>query len=217
MRLPLRFAPWFLACALGGCASGPPSPELAARWERADLVRIERRLQRSPQRLRDTALEQWLVEQLLRVDPEHGAGLRLYLLDLAAPQIDLIGREVLRLRLGLLLELQSEGELLFALAHEVAHRDLGHVEARRAPGWNPDEGEAAADARAVATLLRLGYAPDHGIRFLRRIRERTTAAPARAQLDDRIRALERADSPSHQGSAAADPRFLSLLAPYRRR
>ena len=217
MLLPTRLSSLLLLSALaGGCASAP-SPELAARWERADLARVEHRLQRSPQRLRDAALERWLVQQLQRIDPEHGADLRLYLLDLPTPQIDLIGDEVLRLRLSLLLDLLDEAELIFLLAHELAHRDLGHSAARRAPGWDADAAEIAADATAAAALARLGYSPEHGAYLLLRMRERTQVSEARNLLQKRVDALHRLSLTPTRGPPPPDVRFFELLAPYRQR
>ena len=218
MPLPNRLAPLLLVCALAaGCARAPVSPVLAARWEQADLARVERSLQRSPQRLRDAALEGWLVQQLRRIDPTRGAEVRLYLLDLPTPQIDLIGDQVLRLRLGLLLDLRDEAELGFLLAHELAHRDLGHSAARRAPGWDADAAEIAADATAVATLARLGYPPKHGANLLLRMRERAQESEARAQLQQRIDALQRLSLTPTNRPPTPDPRFVDLLAPYRQR
>lgn len=213
--LPLCVA----ACiVLAGCAPLPPAEGNLGRWESADLARFEARLRDSPHRIRDPALEAWLAELLLRIDPSQGGELRLYLLDLRAPQADLIGERLLQVRAGLLSELRTEAELVFVLAHELAHRHLGHVEMRRRRDWDAERAEREADRAALLALSRLGYASGAGAELLTRMHGRVTQPDDRRRLQNRIAALDAAiPSPQIKRLAVPDPRFEHLLAPYRTR
>jgi hypothetical protein len=78
---------------------------------------------------------------------------------------------------------QSDDELAFVIAHEMAHNNLGHAQS----GRNDVRGlfgllgfgaarvkrmEVDADSAAVALMSAGGYAPDAGISFLRNARRR---------------------------------------------
>lgn len=207
-----------LILMLAACAPLPPADGRLGRWESAELAQREARLRDSPQRIRDSALEAWLADLVRRIDPVHGRAVRLYVLDLRTPQADLIGERLLRLRLGLLLALHNEAELVFVLAHELAHRELGHVAARRRPDWDAQIAEREADRATVAALHRLGYAPDAGVPFLSRMRALATQAEDILALDARIAVLSNTPWPSENATPqVADDRFERLLAPYRAR
>lgn len=219
--MPLRALPALSLCLLlmlAACAPLPPADGALGRWESAELAQREARLRDSPQRIRDPALEAWLADLLRRIDPVHGPAVRLYLLDLSTPQADLIGERLLRLRLGLLLALRNEAELVFVLAHELAHRELGHVAARRRPGWDAESAECEADRATVTALYRLGYPPDTGVSFLSRMRALATQADDILALDARIATLSNTPLPSENATPqVANDRFERLLAPYRTR
>ncbi len=219
--MPPRVLPALPLCLLlmlAACAPLPPADGPLGRWESAQLAQREARLRDSPQRIRDPSLETWLGELLRRIDPVHGDEVRLYLLDLDSPQADLVGERLLRIRLGLLLALRNEAELVFVLAHELAHRELGHVAARRRAGWDAQIAERQADHATIAALHRLGYAPDAGVSFLSRMRALATQADDTLVLDARIVALSNTSLPSESASPhVADDRFERLLAPHRAR
>jgi hypothetical protein len=216
-----KLSPTLPACVamlIAACATLPPAEGNLGRRETAELARLEAALRDSPQRICDPALEAWLADMLLRIDPEHGSDISLYLLDSPTLQADLVGERVLRVRLGLLLALINDGELTFVLAHELAHRSLGHVQARRGPHWDAQAAENAADRMAIDALARHGYAPSTASALLRRMLLQTSAKDARTQLHRRIDAIGALPSQGNSlPSPTPDPRFDALLLRYRDR
>jgi hypothetical protein len=153
-----------LCVALAGCAVSGGG---LSAFEREQLERRERGLAMATQRVHDPATLAHLGGLLLRLDP--AARLRLYVLEHPAPQAELIGEQVLLVRTGLLDAVRSDDELAFVLAHELAHRALGHVAARRAAGWDAMAAEIAADARASARLGEIGLDAKAGAVLLGRL------------------------------------------------
>jgi hypothetical protein len=206
------------ASALGACAPLPPAQDGLRPWEVAEVARQSERLRRSAQRVDDPALHAWLTGLLERIDPAGASRIEVFVLDLPQPQVDLVGGRLLRVRTGLLRELASEDELVFVLAHELAHRSLGHVVAQQQPGWDPDRGEIDADREARAALGRLGYSPDAGRTLLARLLGGVEARRDRARIEARVAAMAAPPSmPARTpGDTQEDRRFEALLAPYRR-
>lgn len=96
---------------------------------------------------------------------------------------------------GLLLRTVDEGELAFALAHELAHHALAHpFPVAGAP--RDVEQELAADARAREVLDQAGFDTNAGARLLQALRDEAAVADsapaALAELDRRIGAFESA-------------------------
>jgi predicted Zn-dependent protease len=136
------------------------------------------------------------------------------LVDSREPQAELLPDGRIALRLGLLLAIEEEAELVFVLAHEIAHRQLGHRAPHTLQARLPLE--LQADAAALQALRLLGYPEDAGHRLIARLAPHTLAAghaaTAREQLDARLAAL-----PAGSGRAPEpDPRWERLIAPYRR-
>lgn len=202
-----------LSLVLAGCATRPSGPDGLTRIEQAELQRRERQLHASPQRVRDARLEAYLQRLLMRLGNEAPA-MRIHVLDRPAARADLLGGQVVLLHLRLLVETRNEAELAFVLAHELAHRRLGHVAARRRADWDADAAELAADGDAVQTLQRLGYRVSAGRELLRRLLETTRAPAARALIEVRIQALPATDAGA---TAATDGEFEAATAPYRSR
>lgn len=173
-----------LLAGLAACA-GPGAG--LTRFEREQLERRERGLAMSTQRVHDPAVLGRLVHWVGRIEP--GATLRLYVIEHPAPQAELIGNEVLLVRTGLLAAVRSDDELAFVLAHELAHRALGHVAARRTPGWDARGAERAADRWAAARLQALGLDPAAGRTVLARLLP-GLPPPAQPPVRDRLDALE---------------------------
>ena len=158
--------------------------------------------------------------QTLGEGPEHSPPVRIFLLDRPEPQADLLSGRILRFNLGLLLALESEAELAFVLAHELAHRDLRHDAARRRAGWDALEAEEQADLAAASTLARLGYPGSTGIVLLRRLHRASTEPDARAQLASRVAAISAIAATAHAPAPSRLPdreRFERHVAPYRAR
>jgi predicted Zn-dependent protease len=198
------------ALCLAACAGVPSQPGELTRWERDRLDRIERGLAASPLRVRDASLERYLAHLLGRLDA--APPVRFYVLRGASVQADLLGGEVLRLRTGLLAGVRDEDELAFVLAHELSHRRLGHVAARRGPGWDAMQAELAADRAALERLVALGYRRSAGLALLQRI-ARQAGPPASSLLQSRIEALRESAAPGEAaGSSTGVP---PALRPYR--
>jgi hypothetical protein len=207
-----------LASALGACAPLPPAQDGLRPWEVAEIAYQAERLRRSGQRVDDPALHAWLTELLERIDPAGAARLEVFVLDRPQRQVDLVGGRLLRVRTGLLRMLASEDELVFVLAHELAHRSLGHVVAQQQPGWDPDRAEIDADREAGAALARLGYSRDAGRALLVRLLGSVDERHDRARIEARITAMDATAGRSARivPDPDRDARFEALLAPYRR-
>lgn len=219
---PLRFAAHaigtvLLASAIPACAPLPPADGPLRPWQVSDVQRYAARLEASPSNVDDPELVAWIRSLLYRIDREHGTQLQVFVIDQAAPQADLVGGRLLRLRTGLLRELDSEQELLFVLAHELAHRRLGHVAERATPDWDPVAAEIAADLDARRCLRSLGLDGDVGRNLLERLATRLQRADDLATIRRRIDALAvPSDEPDAVEPYRLDPlRFTRLLARYR--
>lgn len=195
-----------MTCLLAGCTATPSTDGLTT-WEAGRLDRLERALAASPERVGDASLLDYLEQLLRRLSPGITPP-RLYVIRGSAPQAELLGDRLLRVRTGLLAAVRSEDELAFVLAHELAHRELGHMGARRAADWDGAGAEREADAVALKRLTVLGYDRAAGRALLSRL----AADPAaHAALRDRIEALP--DEPP--ATPRASQAFERALAPYR--
>lgn len=212
---PLRLvAHLVLAAALSACASTPRDPGGLHRAEAETVRRIEARLEHSPRRVRDPALEAYIGRLLQRIEPRVEHRPRVYLIDTPTPQADLVGAQVLRIGMGLLLAVQDEAELAFVLAHELAHARLDHIDARRRWRWDAAQAERDADQAAFAQMQSLGYRPDAGAGLLRRM---LPAMPpkARASMQDRIDALQSLAPSPDAAQGRGDDTLRFLLGRYR--
>lgn len=140
----------------------------------------------SPQRLHDAALDRHLDALLCRLDAEACGSVRIVVLDAPGLRAELIGARLLRLHRPLLDALQDEDALAFVLAHELAHRRLGHTGARRGLRWDATDAELAADALARRMTVAAGYR-DTAHATLLRLRD--TAQFNDASLERRIAAV----------------------------
>ncbi len=204
-----------LALAGAGCASAPPAFEGLGAWQAEQIERREAEVSAAARRLRDAQLETYVAGLLARIEPRRAAAMRLYLHDDRAPQAELINPEALLLRTGLLRAARDEDELVFVLAHELAHGELDHFAARRRGHWDAQGAELQADAWAARALVRLGYRPAAGIELLQRLQ--TDVAPQdRALLAQRIEALRDTQTETHASRPRPpDSRFAELTKRYR--
>ena len=175
-----------LFAGLAGCAAAGGG---LTAFEREQLERRERGLAMATQRVHDAATLARIDALLARIDPT--AQPRLYVLEHPAPQAELIGGEVLLVRTGLLEAVRSDDELAFVLAHELAHRALGHVEARRTPGWEALQAEIAADEWACGALERAGWRAQAGAELLERLGAAIEDEAARGMVERRRETLSR--------------------------
>ena len=191
-RLPSQALRLLLAAAVGGCASTPAGPI----W--------------TP--LEDPPLQAYAQALACRVAPRCGEH-PVLLVDLPGTQAEALPDGRIAIRRGMLLALEEEAELAFVIAHEIAHRRLGHRAPQSLQARLPLE--LAADAHALEQLRRLGYPDDAPARLIERIR------PSRAdderhriahqQIDARLAALP----PATGREAAASAEFEGLLQRYR--
>ena len=127
-----------LALLLAACTAAPSRPEAP---------------------LDDPEVAAWLqarAEALAGGEP-----VRVELVDGARVQADLQPDGRLRVWRGLLLRTRDEAEITFVLAHELAHRALGHFVRRDAgAGWDPVAAEREADAAALGVLRQMGLRAD---------------------------------------------------------
>lgn len=135
---PFRLLPALCLAVLAACAT--PSPRPAATLD-------------DPQA---TAWLQARAEALAGGDP-----VRVEIVDAARIQAELDADGRLRVWRGLLLRTRDEAEVTFVLAHEIAHRALGHF-ARRADAaaWDPVAAEREADVAALEVLRQMGLRAD---------------------------------------------------------
>jgi hypothetical protein len=152
--------------------------------------------------LDDPAARDWLqarAEALAGGEP-----VQVQLVDGAAIQADLEPDGRLRLWRGLLLRTRDEAEITFVIAHELAHRALGHFDRRAsASDWDPLAAELEADRQAIDTLRQMGLRGDAGTSLLSLLDAEFALAlaaddPARLVVSRRLEALWELTPPPHQ-------------------
>ena len=121
-----------LACAtpkLAPQTSAPPAP--AADTDEAGLLmqmdRFERDLAVAPDRIRDPALEAYLAALTCRIAREHCPQIRVYILRQPFFNAAVGPNGMLLIWSGLLLRVEDEAQLAFAIAHEIGHYQLRHT------------------------------------------------------------------------------------------
>lgn len=185
MRLIARFCAALVAwTGLAGCAG--PGPDGLYRWEADAVLQQEAALLASPARVMDVEVLRRIESAMCRLDAVGCREVTVVVLDAPGLRCELIGARVLRLHRLLLDKLRDDDALAFVLAHELAHRALGHVQARRRFGWDALAGEIAADAEARREMTAAGYR-DVAREVLVRLRE--VGGYDDAGLDARIGAL----------------------------
>jgi predicted Zn-dependent protease len=103
------------------------------------------------------------VLELTSKAPTH---FQVILLDTKRPIASYAGGDLIILSKGIVIGLQSEAELAFILAHEMAHQHLGHDPEVLLD--KKDEGtEIEADRLAAATIIAAGYDPRMAISALK--------------------------------------------------
>jgi hypothetical protein len=139
--------------------------------------------------LADEPLHGALAELLCRVEPSCQR-IRLYVIDRDFPQAEMFPDGRLLINIGMLTATHSESEIAFVLAHEIAHRRLGHIPAKSIDARA--EIEQQADAFALDRLRAAGLQPYAGHRLLVRLLEQSREdaalapeAPASAGSSDR--------------------------------
>ncbi|MBB5208201.1 M48 family metalloprotease [Chiayiivirga flava] len=121
------------------------------------MLQQERALLASPARVDDAALLGRIERVLCRLDAVQCRAVRVVVLDLPGLRCELVGARLLRVHRPLLDALAGEDALAFVLGHELAHRTLAHVQARRRFGWDSVAGEIAADAEARRVVVAAGF------------------------------------------------------------
>ena len=200
-----------LALLLSACA-GAPQPS-GGDWDAQQLARREQRVAEGAIGARDSKAEMALRSDLCQIDPVACGSIRVYVVDRPEAQARLWPNDMLIVSGGLL-RLMAAGDAnadamrRFALAHEVAHRQLGHFDRRDRRDWNADAAEREADDYAIEALKAAQLPPDAGIRLLQAIiTERGENARSAKRLRGRIAAMRRVIEPrieGNPGTAAGD-------------
>ena len=189
-----------------------------------------------PPLIDDPALTVALNGLLCRVESDC-AKLRLQIVDRPYEQAEMFPDGRLLVNVGLLLATRDESEIAFVLAHETAHRRLGHRIAISSETRTRLELEADADAqRAMSESgLRVGA----GLQLLQRLLVQARETPSQptddagkvsardigrtklkeaalSQIEARIDALRALDSRSILTTLPVTTDWQRLLAPYRR-
>src|SRR5690606_15198583 len=125
---------------------------------------------------RDSKAEMALRSDLCQIDPVACGSIRVYVVDRPEAQARLWPNDMLIVSGGLL-RLMAAGDAnadamrRFALAHELAHRQLGPFDRRDRRDWNADAVEREADAFAIESLRTGDFPADSGIQLLQLIIE----------------------------------------------
>jgi hypothetical protein len=152
--------------------------------------------------LDDPAVRDWLQARAEALSG--GEPVQVELFGGAPIQADLQPDGRLRLWTGLLLRTRDEAEVTFVLAHELAHRTLGHFERRESgPDWDPLVAELEADRQAIDTLRQMGLRGDAGTSLLSLLDAEFALAlaaddPARITVSRRLEALWELTPPPHE-------------------
>lgn len=175
--------------------------------------------------LEDPPLQQWL--QIRAEALSGGAPVVVEVVDAPRLQAELTPDGRLRIWRGLLLRTRDEAEVTFVLAHELAHRSLGHFERRAAAGdtWDALEAEREADREALDALRQMGLRPDAATSLLSLVAGESALDPGAdraglAMVEQRLEVLweQVANADSHPmrmqdgWRALMDARFASWLA-----
>jgi predicted Zn-dependent protease len=196
----------------------PPGKHGLERHELLQAQRIERRLEHSPRRVHEPGLERYLQQLLERLDPAQESAISVYVLEGDVAQAEIIADRILKIRMALLLALRDEDELLFVLAHELAHRDLGHVAKRRREDWDPGRAEIEADRAALEAMERISRPQQAGLALLQRMAANAPHDAYRSALQRRIAALTQDPflrESWHDGTSAPAERLPAVLDRYR--
>jgi hypothetical protein len=134
-----------------------------------------------------------------------GEPVRVEVVDDARVQAEFAPDGQLRVWRGLLLRTRDEAEVTFVLAHEIAHRTLGHFVRRDGgAGWDPVAAEREADAAALDVLRQMGLRADASTSLLSLVageaaRDPDADAAALALVEQRLEVLweQVAGAPPH--------------------
>jgi predicted Zn-dependent protease len=125
------FVAVLLACLLAGCASRAPVREIApgstpvSGTDEAELwyamERAERELARSPFRVRDPALNDYVRKVACQVANDYCKDLRVYVMNVPQFNASMAPNGMMMVWTGALLRMRDEAELAAVLGHEVGH------------------------------------------------------------------------------------------------
>lgn len=131
-------AAMMLAAPIAGCAvsSGPPTAAALAEG-RQRSAQIVSQLQRNDALITDRALNAYISEIVSRIAAVRPRGLppiRPYIVKDADINAFTTGGDSIFINAGLIAAMESEAQLAFVIAHEIAHVDRGHISGRQEVG-----------------------------------------------------------------------------------
>jgi len=136
-RLPRVLLPLLAAALLAACASSAPLRENApgsrpvAGTDEDELwyamERAERELQRSPMRVRDPSLNDYVRRVACKAAMDYCKDLRVYIMDVPQFNASMAPNGMMLVWTGALLRMRDEAELAFVLGHEAGHYRAQHT------------------------------------------------------------------------------------------
>jgi len=194
IKLPLFH---FSVClALTACgSSSPTSVSLQSSHHYASGVQTIESFDQRYGLINSTVVDKYFGELLVRLDPVNkGGGYKVKIVRTEQPIAWSPGGGFICLSTGLIKNLQSESEIAFVLAHEVAHYELNHLGKKNEA--SVDSFERDADALGLKKISAAGYTPASALSSILRMHTLDTAAVKLAtnvhhypSIQERLRSL----------------------------
>jgi predicted Zn-dependent protease len=157
-RAFLRGGACCTALTLAGCADPVPDGEIAAGYRPSlatdegglwqEMDRAEAAVKRSPERLRDPALNAYVSGIVCRLAGPHCVDIRTYILRTPFFNASMAPNGMMQVWTGLLLRTQNEAQLAAILGHEIGH----YLERDSLRHWRK-----MRDASGLSTVLGIGF------------------------------------------------------------
>lgn len=157
-RAFLRGGACCTALALAGCADSVPDGQIAAGYRPSlatdegglwqEMDKDEAAVKRSPERLRDPALNAYVGDIVCRLAGPHCPDIRTYILRTPFFNATMAPNGMMQVWTGLLLRTQNEAQLAAVLGHEIGH----YLERDSLRRWRK-----MRDASGFSTVLGVGF------------------------------------------------------------